>query len=123
LENLLSGGHKLITNSHMMPDTSPSTLFGDNWLTDVVARLLGHDQSTSATDDGAGDGDGEGVSYGGVFGETERWLWAAHYMVRTAELVLRDTEKGIFESAPAPPSPKRQLPAEQTPAPPDAATP
>ncbi|WGM40020.1 hypothetical protein [Caulobacter sp. NIBR1757] len=75
------GEGRVKTNINMLPDASPSTLFGDRWLEDVVPRLLG----------GEGLSDEDGVAYAGLFGETEQWLWAAYYM-----LGLATAEVGTF---------------------------
>ena len=75
-------GRGVAYNTRMVPDASPSTLFGDGWITDVVVRLFGHDQSESE----------EGISYGGIFGEAEHWFWAAHYMLSSTERLLREKQ-------------------------------
>jgi hypothetical protein len=69
----------LLRDLNIMPDASPSTLFGEKWLENLFVPAL-REQEKGA--EKAVHGVYRGVSYEGVFGETERWLWAANEMTR-----------------------------------------
>lgn len=60
---------------NIMPDASPSTLFGDGWLQRILSRI--------DIDVAKGDEAIERSTFG-LFGETDRWLWAAHKMIGEA---------------------------------------
>lgn len=82
------------------PDVSPSTLFGDQWVHDILTRdgvskaLVSHFKKKGVTikpppAKTAEQKEHEGsLSVNGIFGETEQWLWAANRTLRKLKAVL-----------------------------------
>ena len=85
----------------IFPDVSPSTLFGDDWLTDILSRR-GLSQSLLKSMSGSSleyritglppenkDGEDDPLSVNGIFGETEQWLWSANRTLRKLRAKLQ----------------------------------
>ena len=130
LVNIFEGtkGPDIATKSPMnlelstFPDVAPSTLFGERWVNDILARnglkneLIIRVPSTLERDyktqnDSALD---SGISVNGVFGETEQWLWTANRGLRKLRAVLHDKlgpdKKPVWEKEfpePVPPASER----------------
>lgn len=79
---------------NLMPDASPSTLFGEDWLENLFVRWYQRTPGRADPDDGSG----KGLSHEGVFGEAEQWLWATHEMIVTAYKLLSDQLREASES-------------------------
>jgi hypothetical protein len=81
------------------PDVAPSTLFGERWVKDILARkgLKKKISDETAEDDPSLD---SGISVNGVFGETEQWLWTANRGLRKLRAVLHEKWEVFFEDGP-----------------------
>ncbi len=110
-------------NLSTFPDNAPSTLFGEDWLKDILARpSLMKDTGLEGEKRESLD---DGISVNGVFGETEQWLWTANRGLRKLSAVLlernktyekktgrkRAREPGTTSSEPAPARPVKTRPA------------
>lgn len=86
------------TQLAIFPDVSPSTLFGDKWISDIFGRAglvnilkeASDDGSTGLTHHGVTSQGDDPVSVNGVFGETEQWLWSANRSLRKLKAVLHE---------------------------------
>jgi len=115
-EPLDAKGWHLITGLAIFPDISPSTLFGEGWIGDLVSRRafidrlrekcgredgndnmhndnMDRDEEVFLTDRSNPDRpiSESTLSITGVFGETEQWLWACNRTLRKLRTVIVDS--------------------------------
>jgi hypothetical protein len=97
----------------IFPDVSPSTLFGDRWLKDILSRggvvdeVVKHFREPRFKDAAATVVNGptlpedsdDPLSVNGIFGETEQWLWSANRTLRKLYEELTKRSKKIDEIA------------------------
>jgi hypothetical protein len=81
----------------MMPDFSPETLFGEKWISDLVRTPIIRDELAKRAvvlDEKQRERDFEELDEAkkarGMFGETEKWLWAATRCLRKLHTVIED---------------------------------
>lgn len=80
----------------VFPDVSPSTLFGDQWVKDILSRggiseellVRFKRKKIIVTPPPKSGNKDSGLSVNGIFGETEQWLWAANRTLRKLKAVL-----------------------------------
>ncbi|HTT99457.1 MAG TPA: hypothetical protein VMF58_15525, partial [Rhizomicrobium sp.] len=83
------GGSPMNPDLSTFPDNAPSTLFGEDWLKDILARRS-LKLRTTKRDGAVRESIDDGISVNGVFGETEQWLWTANRGLRKLGAVLRE---------------------------------
>jgi hypothetical protein len=86
-------------NLSTFPDVAPSTLFGEDWLKDILARRSLRRRATGTDGRNVGSFDG-GISVNGVFGETEQWLWTANRGLRKLRAVLDERNEEYEKRTP-----------------------
>jgi hypothetical protein len=84
-------GSEISNQLAMMPDVSPSSLFGEQWMVDLIKySTIGR-----ALSDPTKRGDKDPVEEDradivrGMFGETEQWLWATHRCLRKLDKTIK----------------------------------
>jgi len=100
----------------VFPDVSPSTLFGDQWVRDILSRQgisreicdrLAERTKLEIVAPKQPGLTSEGLSVNGVFGETEQWLWSANRTLRKLLAVLEGRRKKVGGAAQSPPARSR----------------
>lgn len=117
--------YKLITGLAIFPDIAPSSLFGEEWLGDLISRRAFLDwlepEGTGRNGSESGDNasadlvdelwstdrsnparviTASSLSVTGTFGETEQWLWAANRTLRKLrEQIVKDAGAWVPDGA------------------------
>lgn len=89
------------------PDVAPSSLFGDNWMIDLLQRDsikadLKAVEWLKPPEDKSGRSKDDPLSVNGLFGETEQWLWASSRSLRKLRQTISVKINKLLQENPPP---------------------